>query len=58
MVIDKKNSGGSRAGSGRKKSDPTIVIPFRIKPEWKDRIKKLVYQEMELIRSEEKLKNS
>ena len=46
----KKESGGSRIGAGRPKGEKTIILTFRILPEWKDRIKKVVQNEIELIK--------
>ena len=49
----KKQSGGSRIGAGRPPKEPTIIVTFRILPEWKERIKKVVLMEIEGIKKEQ-----
>ena len=48
----KKESGGKREGAGRPKGAATIIIPFRILPEWKERIKEVVRAEIALIKKD------
>ena len=49
----KKQSGGTRAGAGRPKGEKTMILTFRILPEWKERIKKVVQTEILGIKKEQ-----
>jgi hypothetical protein len=47
-------SGGKRKGAGRKKLPyKTKTISFRIKPEWEQKIKKVVRAEIKKLKSDD-----